>query len=161
MPRMRDDVQIRRANPADFDTLGAVFHDAVRQAATAYSEAQRAAWSPAPRRGEAWATRLGAQQVWLAEANGQALGFMTLAPDGHVDFAYIVRASQGQGLFRRLYAALETGAHHLGIRRLWTEASLHAKAPFEVMGFTVVFPESVERGGETFKRFRMEKELNA
>ncbi len=64
-------VQIRRATPRDFDALGAVFHAAVREAATAYSEAQRAAWSPAPRAGETWAAHLCAQAVWLSEGDGE------------------------------------------------------------------------------------------
>ncbi len=158
---MRDDVQIRRATPADFDTLGEVFHEAVREAAIAYSEAQRAAWSPAPRSGEAWVARLGAQQVWLAEADGRIVGFLTLTPEGYVDLAYILAGAQGQGLFRRLYGAIEAEARARGLTGLWTDASLHAKPPFETMGFTVVLPETVQVGGETFKRFRMEKTLNA
>ena len=154
-------VQIRRATPRDFDALGAVFHAAVREAATAYSDAQRAAWSPAPRAGEAWAAHLGAQAVWLAEDAGEALGFMTLTPDGYVDLAYILARAQGRGLFRRLYTALEAEARATGLARLWTDASLHAKAPFEAVGFAVALPETVTRGGETFKRFRMEKTLDA
>jgi len=154
-------VQIRRATPRDFDALGAVFHAAVREAATAYSEAQRAAWSPAPRAGEAWAAHLGAQAVWLAEEDGEALGFMTLTPDGYVDLAYILARTKGRGLFRRLYNALEAEARAASLARLWTDASLHAKAPFEAVGFAVTQPETVTRGGETFKRFRMEKTLDA
>lgn len=154
-------VQIRRANPRDFDALGAVFHAAVREAATAYSEAQRAAWSPAPRAGEAWAAHLGAQAVWLAEEDGEALGFMTLTAEGYVDLAYILARAQGRGLFRKLYTMLEAEARSAGLARLWTDASLHAKAPFEAVGFQVTKFETVVRGGETFKRFRMEKTLDA
>ncbi|WP_291200569.1 GNAT family N-acetyltransferase [Hyphomonas sp.] len=154
-------VQIRRANPRDFDALGAVFHAAVRGGATAYTQAQRAAWSPAPRAGEAWAAHLGAQAVWLAEDAGEALGFMTLTPEGYVDLAYIIAPAQGRGLFRQLYTALEDEARGARFARLWTDASLHAKAPFEAVGFVVTRPETVTRGGETFKRFRMEKILDA
>lgn len=160
MPRMDLDVQIRRANPRDFDALGEVFHAAVRDGATAYSGAQRAAWSPAPRAGEAWANQLAAQAVWMAEAGSKALGFLTLRPDGYVDLAYIRPEAQGRGVFRRLFSALETEASRLGLPRLWTDASLHAKAPFESAGFTVIAPETVIRNGEAFKRFQMEKTLN-
>ena len=153
-------VQIRRANPADFSALGGVFHAAVRQGAGQYTEAQRAVWSPAPRSGEAWAAHLGAQTVWLAEAGGEPLGFITLTPDGYIDLAYILAEAQGQGLFRRLYHAAETDARGLGIVRLWTDASLHAKGPFEAMGFAVTHAETVERGGERLARFRMEKTLD-
>jgi putative acetyltransferase len=157
---MRDDVQIRRARPADFDALGGVFHAAVREGAPAYTEAQRAAWSPAPRGGAGWTDRLGSQLVWMAETDGRALGFLTLTPEGEVDLAYILAEAQGRGLFRQLYSALEAEAVHRGLTRLWTHASLHAKSPFESMGFTVTAPESVTLGAETFKRFHMEKRLD-
>lgn len=157
---MRDDVQIRRASPADFDALGQVFHAAVREAATAYTEAQRAAWSPALRGGADWAERLGSQLVWMAERAGRALGFLTLTPGGEVDLAFILAQAQGHGLFRQLYTALEAEAAQRGLARLWTHASLHAKSPFEAMGFAVTAPETVAIGAETFERFHMEKLLN-
>jgi putative acetyltransferase len=157
---MKLDVQIRRASPADFAALGDVFHASVREGAGQYTEAQRAAWSPAPRAGEAWAAHLGAQAVWLAEMDARPLGFLTLTPDGYVDLAYILARAQGQGLFRRLYEALEGDARRHGIARLWTDASLHAKAPFEAVGFTAAYAETVERAGERLKRFRMEKTLH-
>lgn len=161
MPRMGRDVQIRRASPRDFDALGAVFHLAVREGASAYTPAQREAWSPAPKAGDAWAGKLGTQAVWMAQAeDGAALGFLTLRPDGYIDLAYIHPGAQGQGLFRRLYDPLEAEALARALPRLWTDASLHAKGPFEAMGFTVTLPETVMRNGAAFKRFQMEKLLN-
>lgn len=157
---MDRDVQIRRASPRDFDALGEVFHIAVREGATAYSAAQRIAWSPAPRAGEAWQSQLAAQAVWMAETRGNALGFLTLRPDGYVDLAYIRPDAQGQGLFRQMFNELEAEARRLALPRLWTDASVHAKAPFESVGFTVIAPETVMRNGEAFKRFQMEKTLN-
>ncbi len=160
MPRMTRDVQIRRANPGDFDALGEVLHAAVQEGAGQYTPAQRAAWSPAPRAGEAWAAHLGAQAVWLAETDGRPVGFLTLTPDGYVDLAFILAEAQGRGLFRRIYAALEAEAVQRGLTRLWTHASLHAKSPFETMGFTVIAPETVAVGAETFHRFHMEKRFD-
>lgn len=157
---MDRDVQIRQANPRGFDALGEVFHAAVRDGATAYSSAQREAWSPAPRAGEAWASQLAAQFVWMAEGGGKALGFLTLTAEGNVDFAYIRPEAQGRGLFRKLYDEAEAQARRLALPRLWTDASVHAKPPFESVGFTVIAPETVMRNGEAFQRFQMEKTLN-
>ena len=157
---MTRDVQIWRASPADFDALGEVFHAAIREGAGLYTEAQRAAWSPAPRAGEAWAAHLGAQAVWLAETDGRRLGFLTLTKDGYVDLAYILAEAQRQGLFRRLYDALESEARRRGIVRLWTDASLHAKGPFEAVGFAAAYAVTVERAGEQLRRFQMKKILH-
>jgi putative acetyltransferase len=157
---MKRDVQIRRASPADFDALGEVLHAAICEGAGQYTEAQRAAWSPAPRAGEAWAGYLGAQSVWLAETGGRPLGFLTLTDEGYVDLAYILAEAQGRGLFRQLYDALEREARRVGMGRLWTDASLHAKGPFEAVGFAAAYAETVERSGEQLKRFRMEKTLH-
>jgi len=153
-------VQIRQADPADFIALGGVFHAGVRYSAGEYTTAQRAAWFPSPRPGPNWAARLAAQSVWLAEAGGEPLGFITLMPAGCIDLAYILAEVQGQGLFRRLYAELEGEARALGMFRLWTDASLHAKGPFEAVGFTVTRAETVERGGEQLAHSRMEKTLD-
>ena len=142
---MTPHVQIRRASPADFEALGEVFHAAIREGAAQYTEAERAAWSPAPRAGEARAAHLRAQSVWLAETGGRPLGFLALTE---------------QGLFRRLCDALEGEARRVGMVRLWTDASLHAKGPFEAVGFTAAYAETVERSGEELKRFRMEKTLH-
>jgi putative acetyltransferase len=156
---MIDDVQIRLADPGDFDALGEVVHDAIRLGADQYDEAQRAAWSPAARTGDAWSARLGAQSVWMAASGPVALGVMTLAAEGYIDLAYIRREARGQGLFRRLYGEIETESRTAALPRLWTHASLHARAPFEAMGFGVLAPETVRLGGEAFKRFVMEKRL--
>ena len=138
---MKLDVQIRRASPADFAALGDAFRRSVREGAGQYTGAQRAAWPPAPRAGEAWAAHPGAQAVRLPETDARPLGFLTLTPDGDVDLACILAEAQGQGLFRRL----------------WTDASLHAKGPLTGVGFTAAYAEMPERASERLKRLRMEK----
>lgn len=150
-------VQIRQATPADFIALGEVFHAAVRRGAGQFTGAQRAAWSPAPGSGEARAAHLAAQTVWLGEAGG---GFITLMPAGYIDLAHNLAQAQGQGLFRQLFAEPEGEARALDMLRLWTDASLHAKGPFEAVGFTLSRACTAERGGEQLARFRMEKTLN-
>jgi len=153
------DVQIRLANTGDFGALGKVFRACVREGAGPYTEAQRTAWSPAPRAGKARSAHPGAQSVWLAETESRPLGFLALAAEGYIDLAYILAEAQGQGLFRRPCGALENEAFRLGIHHLWTDASLHAKGPFEASSFTATRAGMAVRSGERLKRFRMEKTL--
>lgn len=153
-------VQIRRATPRDFDALGEVFHDAVSHAFL-YTEAQRMAWSPAPRSGGQWGERLSSQMVWLAESEGKSLGFMTLTQHGGIDLTFIRGEAQGRGIFTALFIEILEMARQLEMPKLWTDASLHAMAPFTKVGFRIAYSETVELSGEKLPRSRMEKTLNA
>ena len=53
---------LRWATEADFDALADVMFAAVREGDSPYTEAQRQAWVPEPRRGSAWRTRLISQE---------------------------------------------------------------------------------------------------
>jgi putative acetyltransferase len=133
--------------------------DAVRNGRSGYDERQRRAWMPAVRSGPDWERRLAAQDIVVAEAGGELVGFMSLAAGGYVDFAYIRPAAQGSGLFRRMYERIEQRARERGDALLWVHASPMAQPAFAAVGFAVRHSEAVEIGGETLQRFEMEKRL--
>ena len=150
----------RWARPADCDALAEVMFYAVRNGPSRYSDAQRAAWVPAPRSGPAWAERLSAQDIIIAERDGRAIGFMSLARGGYVDFAYIRPEAQHSGLFRQMFAFIEDRARAKNERLLWVHASLAARPAFAALGFTVRHSETVRIGSENLQRFEMEKPLD-
>ena len=158
-------ITIRLGEASDWADLALVFHKAVREGAVAYTETQRAAWSPEVKLLGDWSLRLMRQTVRVAEADGIAAGFMTLEMSGYLDCAYIVPQWQGKGVFRSLYEALETQGRKDGISRLYTHASLHAQPAFGAMGFEVTRPETVNMGAGPdghdvwLPRFAMEKHL--
>ena len=158
---MLDEINIRKGRLSDWAGLAEVFHRAVREGAGLYTEAQRAAWSPASRAGPDWSLRMSKQSVMLAETTGgEPAGFMTAELNGYLDCAYILPAYQGQGLFRRLYAPLEEEQRGHAVKRMHVHASLHARPAFEAVGYLVVRPETVEMGGGVWlPRFAMEKYL--
>ncbi len=63
------------------------------------------------------------------------------------------------GIGRKIYCAIEAKAHELGIHRLYTEASITAKPYFLHIGFEIIREQQVERRGETFVNYSMEKFL--
>jgi putative acetyltransferase len=150
---------IRIANPADFDALGQVMFDAVHCGPSPYSAAQRTAWLAAPPSGAAWHEKLAAQCVVAGFAQGAAVGFMTLRPDGYLDLAYIIPAARGAGLFRKLYAELARHATARALPRIRVHASLMAQPAFASLGFSVLQHEVVERAGQSLARAEMEKRL--
>lgn len=149
----------RWAQESDYDLLGEVLFDAVRNSQSAYSPEQREVWAPAPPFGPQWRDRLRAQDIIVAEANGDILGFMSLARLGYVDFAFIRPQAQRSGLFKRLYGYIFQRAAERSEPRLWTHASLMAEPPFRGVGFTVLRREVVHIGDQSLDRYEMENHL--
>ena len=150
-------IDIRPANANDYVALADVMFDAVRNGRSPYTDKQRQAWVPERRHGPDWVEKLDQQSIFVADDTTQLLGFMSLAANGYVDFAFIRPAAQGTGLFRRLYQAIEALAQKRAEQRLWVHASLMAQPAFSAMGFSIVKKESVEIRGQTFDRFEMQK----
>ena len=149
------------ATPTEYDDLADIVFDAVRNGPSKYTQAQRAAWVPVRRGGEEWAARLEGQVIAIARDETRAVGFMSLAHEGYIDFAFIRPEAQGSGLFRRLFDMIEDKARSQNEPRLWTHASLMAEPAFAAVGFAVVERQLVEMGGESLERAKMEKALAA
>jgi putative acetyltransferase len=149
----------RWASERDDALLADIMFDAVRNGESRYTEAQRSAWVPAPRSGPDWMARLQAQEIIVAEQGGRALGFVSLADGGYVDFAYIRPEAQHSGLFRQLLSRIVERAAAKGEPRLWTHASLMAEPAFARLGFEVRRRERVTIGGQSFDRCEMEMRL--
>lgn len=148
---------IRRALPADFTALGQTMFDAVHADPSPYTAAQRQAWISAPRSGADWDARLAAQAVFLAETDVEIAGFMSLAKDGYIDFAYIQPGYRGTGLFRDLFSAIEAEAAALGQGTLWVHASLAAAPAFAKRGFERIRKEDVVIGDQSLARYEMRR----
>jgi putative acetyltransferase len=153
-------ITVRALALSDAEAAAEIFHDAVQTgAAEAYTQAQRDAWSgPAPDP-EKWRARFEEQTGVVAEAGGEAVGFMTLDADGHVDLAYVRPERARQGVGGRLYAALEALAREAGLARLSTHASLVARPFFEKQGWRTEQEQQVSLRGETLTNFAMSKRL--
>ncbi len=149
----------RWATADDREVLADIMFDAVRNGESRYSEEQRAAWVPARRTGSEWAARLQRQEIVIAEQDGKAVGFVSLADGGYVDFAYIRPEAQHTGLFRQLLTHIIKRAIEKREPLLWTHASLMAEPAFEKLGFAIRKRERVHIGDQDFDRCEMEKSL--
>jgi putative acetyltransferase len=154
---------IRPCRVTDAPDLAVLYHRAVHEgAARHYSDAQRAAWSPAPPTGEDWRRRLIEADTILAERAQRSLGFMTLdLSTGWLDFAYVAPEAMGQGVAETLYAVLEGRARAARLERLETGASLLAERFFTRRGWQVIKRQQVERHGERLPSAVMAKALTA
>lgn len=152
---IRKKYRLRWASSRDYAVLADVMFEAVRTGPSRYTEAQREQWVPERRVGADWTARLDRQAVIVAEGSNGIVGFMSLADAGYIDFAYILPESQGQGLFRQLYAEIEKLSHTRRDTRLWVHASLAAMPAFAALGFSITEKQIVMIGTEKLERFEM------
>ena len=149
---------IREYRPEDLDGVIEVFIRAIRDIACRdYSPAQVDAWAQPDR--QLWAQRRLSRPTWVAEIDGQVMGFTDLEPDGHIDMMYVHSRCAGKGVARALLRTVEEHAVAHGIRSLYSEVSLTARPFFEKSMFYVMEPERVFRNGQYFDRFKMAKDL--
>lgn len=154
-------MQIRLFHPEDADQIAKLFHDTVREVNLRdYSIAQVQAWSPDDLYFRDWATVCAQRFTYVAESEGQILGFGELEADGHIDCFYCHKDYQRRGVGRSIYQAIESKARELNVDRLFTEASITARPFFQSLGFTVIAAQEVSCRGKPFINYRMEKLLS-
>lgn len=153
-------LSIRPYVPEDAGSLTDIFYDSIHAIGSeSYSAAQRQAWAPQPKDYGYWQQRLNQKPPFVAEVEGQIVGFMTLEANGHIDWTYTHKDFQRRGIASALYAYLESAARTQRIESLWVEASLLAKPFFAKRGFHVVRQNDTKRLGEILINYTMEKSL--
>ncbi|MEZ9199980.1 GNAT family N-acetyltransferase [Shewanella sp. 10N.286.54.B9] len=165
---------VRLFKEQDVAQLANLFHLSITQAAAShYSAAERAAWSPALRSDDEWLVRLAPTVTWVAEEEGIISGFINLKPtietlgsDGEsvlsaeVDCLFTHPDFVGQGVASQLYQCLEQYAIVQKISALTVEASYLAKPFFEKQGYQVLSKNEHSRADQVLVNFSMQKILN-
>lgn len=153
-------IRIRPYEPADLQAVITVFNQAVRQTARRdYGPDQIRAWAPAVVDLRQWSERLDRKPIFVAEHERRIAGFSDLEPGGHIDMMFVHPDHQGRGVARGLLDHVVVQARAQNLRALTTDASVTAKPFFERNGFRVVAAQDVVLRGQTFRNFRMTREL--
>nr|WP_320048884.1 GNAT family N-acetyltransferase [uncultured Desulfuromonas sp.] len=153
-------MKVRRYKEGEEQNLWSLLYETVHRVnCKDYSLAQLKAWAPAQMDLAQWKERLSQTNPFVAEENGQLIGFAELEEDGHIDCFYCAHNCQGQGVGTALLRAIEQEAAKLGISRLFAEASITAKGFFERHGFSVEAEQSVSLRGEQFTNFVVAKTI--
>ena len=149
---------IRKATADDNDAMFKVFYRAVREgAAKYYTEKQRAAWAPSSEPDHT--PKHHNLLRWVAEMDGNIIGFIAVTRQGYIDLAYVLPEWMGHGVAQALYDQLFEWAHAARLSELTSHASHFAKRFFLKNGWLVVYPETVARGDQKLQRFFMRLKL--
>ncbi|MBX9256723.1 GNAT family N-acetyltransferase [Desmonostoc muscorum CCALA 125] len=153
-------MKIREYKLSDTKAIMKLFYDTIHEINIGdYTQEQVDAWAPKNMDYEVWHKRLQTKLPYIAEDNGEIVGFGELEADGHIDCFYCHSKYQRKGIGSKLLNHLENTAKLQGINRLYTEASITAKPFFQNQGFSVVREQQVERRGVWFQNYVMEKYL--
>lgn len=152
----------RNYAPADAEAIGRLYFDSVRTLGVrAYSDAQVAAWAPAPMTAEQVQARAGDGRLTLVAVDGagELAAFGDLEADGHVDMLYARPDAAGTGVAGELLDRLIAAARAAGTERLYVEASELARPLFARKGFTVARRRDFEVRGVAIHNYAMEMTL--
>lgn len=153
-------MKIRLFHEQDAEQIAQLFHDTVREInIREYSSNQVKAWAPDNIHFRNWAKVCSERLTYVADDQGVIAGFGELELSGHIDCFYCHKNYQRMGIGSQIYRAIETKARELGMNRLYTEASITAKPFFLHMGFETIREQQVERRGESFVNYSMQKFL--
>ncbi len=151
-------MQIRLFSPKDVAQVAAVFDASVMEGAQEYySLTERIAW--AQHQGEArsesyWLTKLEDTTTWVAQEDGQLVGFINLrlhsdeefqAIVGEVDCLFVHPEYSRAGVATQLYFTLLEEVKRRSLKKLTVEASYQARPFFEKQGFNCIRRNEMRR----------------
>jgi len=153
-------MKIRTYEIGDTQKIVKLFYDTVHEVNIRdYTTAQVDAWAPADIDIESWTQSLSSKFTFVAEDGDTIAGFGELEANGHIDRFYCHKDFQRQGVGKLILTQIESKAQELGLKKLFAEASITARAFFESRGFIVIRKQEVERRDQKFINFVMEKYL--
>jgi putative acetyltransferase len=153
-------MKIRRYKEGEEQTLWSLLYETVHKVNNRdYSQAQIEAWAPSQSDPSKWKDRLSRTNPFVAEENGELIGFAELEENGHIDCFYCAHNWQGKGVGRALLHAIEHEASKRGMSCLFAEASITAKGFFEKMGYSIKGEQTVSLRGEQFTNYAVSKRI--
>lgn len=135
-----------------------VFYSSVHGIARShYSQRQLDAWAPRDYAPETWARRIRENQPYVAELDGELVGFADIQRDGYIDQFFVAEKAAGKGVGGALMRRLEQQADSWHLTRLSSNVSLAAQPFFRRFGFRIVQRQTVTISGVSLVNARMEK----
>ncbi|WP_114758610.1 GNAT family N-acetyltransferase [Flavobacterium sp. AG291] len=156
----KDKVIIRRASLSDLPEMKELFRETIQYVcANEYDDEQRKQWASSSEKTERWENLIRLQYVLLAIKHDVIVGFGSLLDGNYLDFMYVHKDYQRQGIADLLLRALEAEALRQKATVITSDISKTARPFFEKKGYVVVTEQQNQRGDVILINYKMKKEL--
>ncbi|GLS90357.1 acetyltransferase [Psychromonas marina] len=122
-----------------------------------YTVEQTKRWAPEHYDMNLWRKRITDMNPFIAELDGNIVGFADLQDDGYIDHFFCHSEYQGAGVGRALMEHILSVGASKGISRFYSQVSLTARCFYEHFGFHVVKEQQVAIADGKLTNFVMQK----
>ena len=153
-----DGIEVRQAVDCDVEKITQLFFDTIQNVNIRdYSQEEVDDWSSWKVDIDKWLVKMQEQYFVVAEINNKIVGFSSLASDGYLDFMFVHKDFQRQGIASALLTEIENKAIEQKNRLIYSDVSITAKEFFENKGFLVERQQLKKSKQKELINFRMIK----
>jgi putative acetyltransferase len=153
-------MNIRLAQLADVDAIRQLFQETIETFNQKdYNPAQIRLWAAGAQRISNWQKKVQEQYFVVAEHDTIIVGFASIETNGYIDFMYIHKNYQNQGIASLLLKELETKAISLSLTKVWANVSITARPFFKKRDFIITNIHTRWIDGIEFENTVMEKTI--
>src|SRR5687768_8937254 len=102
-----------------------------------YNPSQIETWSAGYNNISGWRKKLLEQYFVVAKINADVVGFASITPDGCLDYMFVHKNHQREGIASKLLSAIEKYVVETGLVEIWSDVSITAKPFFLRNGFKI------------------------
>lgn len=151
-------MHIRKANESDVDEITDLFYNTIQHVNIRdYSQKQVDDWSSWHENTDRWISKIREQYFIVAVSDDVIVGFASLAVDGYLDFMFVHKDFQRQGVATLLLYEIEKKAIEQGSTSVYSEVSITARPFFESKGYSVEKEQLKKSRNEYMINFVMRK----
>ncbi|MDN3674909.1 GNAT family N-acetyltransferase [Flavobacterium branchiarum] len=152
----------RTATLSDLKEMQELFIDTIKNVCQKdYNPKQIEVWTSGASNTERWINVINTQFVLLAIIENKIVGYGTLKDGNYIDFFYVHKDFQRQGIADKILSKLEIEAKKSNSKIITSDISITAKPFFEKKGFIVIKEQRIEKLGVELINYKMQKAVLA
>lgn len=155
-----DQIILRTASLNDLPQMKQLYRETIMEVCgNDYDMEQCVVWASSSEKTARWNDLINDQYVLLAVKNEVVVGFGSLLKGNYLDFMYVHKDYQRQGIADTLLTALEAEAIRQKAEAITSDISKTARPFFEKKGYIVLAAQENIKGNIVLVNYKMKKEL--